>query len=65
MTKAQFQRKALERIREELQKGAVPLARARAFASATLDLGLLHEGEVPAEAADALLRAFPEFSFTV
>lgn len=63
MTKAEFQKKALARIREELEKGAVPFERVRAFAAATLDLGLLHEGEVPNDAASALLRAFPEFTF--
>ncbi|HTM68268.1 MAG TPA: hypothetical protein VL426_03115 [Candidatus Binatia bacterium] len=64
MTKEAFQRRALERIRDELKKGAVPLSRARAFASATLDLGLLHDAEIPADALDAVLRAFPEFTFT-
>lgn len=63
MTKAEFQKRALARISEELRKGEVPLSRARAFASATLDLGMLHEGELPAEAADAVLEAFPEFAF--
>lgn len=62
MTKEAFQTRALVAIRRELKKGTVPLERVRAFASAILDLGILHSGEVPPAAVDAVIRAFPEFS---
>jgi len=62
MTKETFQLRALVAIRRELKKGAVPLDRVRAFASAILDLGVLHDQEIPPAALDAVLSAFPEFS---
>ncbi len=62
MTKDRFQRRVLERIRESLLKGSVPLARARAFAAAALDLGQAHPDEIPAEALAGVLAEYPEFT---
>lgn len=62
MTKDRFQRRAVERIREVLAKGSVPVARVRAFASAALDLGAAHPDEVPADALASVLADYPEFS---
>lgn len=62
MQKSTFQLRALEAVRHELEKGAVPLARIRAFAAAALDLGVTHPDVIPADALSAIAEAHPEFS---
>ncbi len=62
MTKQRFQERALGRIREELGRGTMPLARIRAFAAAAIDLGAAHPEEIPSDAIAAVLSAYPEFA---
>lgn len=62
MQKSTFQLRALAAVRHELEKGAIPLERIRAFAAAALDLGVAHPDVIPADALAAIAKAHPEFS---
>ena len=62
MQKSTFQLRALEAVRHELEKGAIPLERIRAFAAAALDLGAAHPETIPADALAAVAAAHPEFA---